>query len=80
MCKHKNTQVVNSSRGATDRIKKAHYESYMLRTRKCHDCGKNIQTVEIERDEFEKILPYNLKYEILKDFMEFLEANDVVDK
>ena len=52
----------------------------MLRTRKCHDCGKNIQTVEIERDEFEKILPYNLKYEILKDFMEFLEANDVVDK
>lgn len=71
-CTHANTSVVNSGNGTTSRIKKSHYDCFMHRTRKCDNCGKNIKTVEIERDKFEKMLSGNVKRDIVQDLIKYL--------
>lgn len=71
-CAHKKTSVVNSSNGTTTRIKRSDYDCYMHRTRKCDKCGKNIKTVEINRDEFEKMLPRNVRNEIIQNLFKYL--------
>jgi len=71
-CKHEKTSVTNSSKGNTNRIKPAHYDCFAYRIRKCDDCGENMQTVEIDRHLFEKLLPHSAKKDIIQDIIKFL--------
>lgn len=59
MCKHKNTTVTNSAKPGAKRkgyeIVTEDYPVFAQRSRKCLDCGINIATVEVLRDQMDDL-------------------------
>lgn len=81
-CKHQNTTVVDTSPknskhkgkrrvGYTDK-----YDYYVMRRRKCFDCGESFTTVEVDRYLFEQVMDAipNARATLLEEIKSFLDG------